>query len=140
MGGGGGEGSLGLPIQTVLLKRPLITGPCHLFPDVTQMLGFSAFIVATLTVLKSKKQNNESTDSYLRKPRKKHFYATNKKWNLLIKKSYACQFVFLPAEEKFWLIFFQDLTVRVVELLFNKFVQLPMEKFIFRIFFHRAKK
>lgn len=50
-GGGGGVGSLGLPSHTDLLKRPLITGGCHLLLH-TVTDGFSAVTVATLTALK----------------------------------------------------------------------------------------
>lgn len=52
IGGGGGVGSLGLPNHTDLLKRPFITGGCHLLLHTTVAVGFSAVTVAMLTVLK----------------------------------------------------------------------------------------
>lgn len=52
IGGGGGVGSLGLPSHTDLLKRPFITGGCHLLLHTTVAVGFSTVTVAMLTALK----------------------------------------------------------------------------------------
>jgi len=52
IGSNGGVGSLGLPSHTDLLKRPFITGACHLLLLTTVVVGFSAVTVTMLTVLK----------------------------------------------------------------------------------------
>ena len=63
MWSGGGVGSLGFPIHTDLLKRPFITGACHLLVVVMLIEDFSAVTVATLTVLKLTKCRNKFTFS-----------------------------------------------------------------------------
>lgn len=54
IGGGGGVGSLGFPNHTDLLKRPFITGGCHLLLHMTVTVGFSAVTVAIVIALKMK--------------------------------------------------------------------------------------
>ena len=51
--------SLGFPNQTDLLKRPLITGACHLLEDIAALgvLSVSIFIVGILIDLEVNEKN-----------------------------------------------------------------------------------
>lgn len=51
-GSDGNDDSPGLPNQTDLLKRPFITGACHLVLHIIVVVGFSAVIAAVVTTLK----------------------------------------------------------------------------------------